>query len=109
MREGNLNHSCEPADLIHEASVPTKIRGLSKKILVTCKITADQWELYDGADREDVAYKLSMAFESAVNKGLSYREVSQEVEKIMVLHQDHGASDSEPIRMLERLLAEVFS
>jgi hypothetical protein len=109
MKESNISRSCVSADLIHETSVPTKIRGLSKKILVSCSITADQWELYDGADREDVASKLSLAFETAVNKGLSYRDVSREVEKTMVLYRDHGASDSESIRMLERMLAEVFS
>jgi hypothetical protein len=70
---------------------------------------ADQWELYSGADRDSGTVALNLAFESAVDKSLSYGEVSREVGKVMAQYREFGASDSEPIRLLDRIISEVFS
>lgn len=72
-------------------------------------LTSSQWDLFTDIEGVDgAASQLNKAFKAYVN--LNYKEhyIRNEMQKLMDSHSKFGASDSEPMWMLELLLKEVF-
>ena len=84
------------------------MRNVEIKRTVTLTMTADDWELYDTPNRDDVARDLNLRIASAINKAKSADEASSLSEKILRQWSDAGAYDSEPMYHLERIMSLAF-
>jgi hypothetical protein len=79
------------------------------KTHVDLSLTADDWDLYtDHRDADLVANALNVAFNSTVNAGHPREFVSKEMQRIMYAYRTVGATDSEPLRVLDTMLDIVF-
>lgn len=74
---------------------------------VTVHMTADDWDLYDSPGRNDAAIEINEAFQDGVAASMSPKELQSYVFKVMKKHEDLGATDSEPLYMLEWLIKEL--
>ena len=75
---------------------------------VSLDYNEDDWDLFNMRDSNLAAKVLNETFEQAVNTGLNRRETEIEMHKVMGQYKDFGAYDSEPIRVLDRLLEKVY-
>jgi len=82
---------------------------IEKRVQVTLDYTADEWELYSHRQgAADAAYEINVAIETAVNAGLTRREVETALDPVMHRHADLGALDGEPLSKLERILDKIY-
>lgn len=79
---------------------------------VTCDFSADQWELYTVSFPrsviENVANQLNEYLNDLLNSGYTKRDAEDLMHVKMKSLSEYGAYDSEPLRLLERVLAEVY-
>lgn len=72
---------------------------------LTCH--ADEWQLYDVPGKGDAARALNKAFIKAVNDGDTAYAIRKKMHKLMDSMDAYGASDSEPLQMLEILITQA--
>lgn len=79
---------------------------------VNCNFSADQWELYTHKYERDeiemVANELNSWIEYYVNAGMDRSSTENNLHQIMRRNSKYGAYDSEPIRFLEHVMAEIY-
>ncbi len=82
---------------------------LNKRVLVDVRLTPDDWDLYTSEPEvERVAEYLNERFNEFVNAGWDRTLVRKSMDKHMRLYSAWGANDTEPHRVLEQLLEEVY-
>lgn len=85
------------------------MRGVTIRKQVTLTMTADDWSLYDSLPLvEHAADLINQAIEQAFNRGESLHDVRVAAEKVMGEWADYGATDTEPLEILGRLLEELY-
>jgi hypothetical protein len=84
------------------------MNGLNKSVQIDPKFTWRDWQLYDMPDVSIVASDLNMTLKRAVNDGKTKLEVNWIMTKLMSVYRGFGATDSEPMYFLERVLNEIF-
>jgi len=86
------------------------MRGLTKKTTIKATFTADDWDLYGNKGRDTAAKHLNQALEAAVNmEGSSPSSVWRAMNTAMNEFIHLGACDSEPNRMVDDILAEIYT
>ena len=85
------------------------MKGLTIRRTIAADFTADQWELFDGAGRDEGAAKLNAALVAAVNAegstpGTVYAAMGVVQEELANL----GAGDSEPQGIIDMVVDKVF-
>lgn len=87
---------------------------MSRKIIMKHAIecldyTADDWELYaDKPGANEVAEDINQAIVETFNLGRPRTEVAARALETMRKHEDYGATDSEPLYHLEKILGDLF-
>lgn len=82
---------------------------LNKRVTVDVKLTPDDWDLFTREPEvERIAENLNEKFNLCVNSRLTREETARNMQKEMWLYRAWGASDSEPLYVLEQLLNEVY-
>lgn len=77
--------------------------------MVDINLSADDWDLYTREPGvEGVAASLNIRFNECVNMNMTRQETVAAMDKEMRLYRAWGASDSEPLYVLEQLLNEVY-
>ena len=85
------------------------MKGLRITRQIGLSLSADDWELYTNKKGvEEVAADLNRTIEKAVNRGDCYLDVYQQATQLMHVHDEYGAEDSEPMRVLELILSKVY-
>lgn len=83
--------------------------GLAKTTKYRAEFSADQWELYTSSmDCREVADKLNRMLTELLNGNIPRHEVEKNMLVYMDRFAEYGAADSEPMRLLERVLEEAF-
>jgi hypothetical protein len=76
---------------------------------VSLDYDANRWELYaDKPGAEAAAKAINAAFCAAVAANDSFAGALRAMDLVMVQYRDFGASDSEPLYHLEKLLEDVY-
>lgn len=84
--------------------------GLTKDVKYKVDFSAAQWDLYTSSmDCGEVAGKLNRMLTELLNAGIPREEVEKNMFVYMDRFDEYGAADSEPQRLLERVLDEVFN
>jgi len=72
-------------------------------------LTAEDWDLYSTKDGvEGAADRLNAELERCVNEGMGIDDTSRIMIKTMEYEREFGATDSEPVRVLEDLLDLIY-
>ncbi len=82
---------------------------ITKKIALS--LDAEDWELYTDMDQVDLAANaLNAILESEINSGKSRSEVESAMSKFMMntTIRNFGAADTEPMRVLDIILNNVY-
>ena len=80
---------------------------VTKRFAVT--LTADQWELYTcSMDCSDAALQLNAGMTGILNSGLGLSQSMRDAYHLLSQFRRYGATDSEPIRVAERLIEKAF-
>lgn len=81
-----------------------------KPVIQSLELSADDWQLYTASmPCEKVAEKLNNTFVACVNLGLDKHQTRSKMQHAMNMFRSYGASDSEPRRVLDELIAIVYS
>lgn len=93
---------------------------IQRVLKINVGFTADQWELYRdvevaafgkaGAEtyRQAAAAALNCSLSAAVNSGYSREDVRRMVYQTMYTYRQYGATDTEPMALLNQALNEIF-
>jgi hypothetical protein len=81
---------------------------VTRRPTIEVSFTADQWELYGDAKRDEAARLLNQKLQELVNAGVEQRSVMSQMHALMANLGDVGASDSEPRGLLVDALREIF-
>lgn len=82
---------------------------LNKSVHINPTFSWVDWDLYEGVNgKEAVAFRMNTRLAELVNRGEPRDRVESEMLKLMDFYSSNGASDSEPVRLLERILDEVY-
>lgn len=80
---------------------------ISKRISLS--LTAEDWDLFDMPNNDIAANALNVWLEMEVNAGKSRAEVTSAMSKMMMGSiREYGTADTEPMRVLERLLDIIY-
>jgi hypothetical protein len=82
--------------------------GLTVKPKISVSFTEDWWELYEHRDSHLIANILNQNLEKMVNGGATEEETRQHMGKLMKQYSQYGTNDSEPWRLLDRALEEIY-
>jgi hypothetical protein len=78
-------------------------------ITVSLRFSAAEWGLFiEKPHPESVARQINMEVSRAINESKNWFDAFTEAEKTLVKFSHYGASDSEPRRMLDRILDYVY-
>lgn len=83
------------------------------KKTVELSLTAEDWDLYMNMSESNlqidaVARTLNEVFENSVNSGLGVDDTIRRVNNMMRSMSVYGADDSEPHRVLDRLINYIY-
>lgn len=79
------------------------------KKTISLSLTAKDWDLFDDMYGADLAAKgLNVALENAVNSGMGANDAVKAVSRVMESLAKYGATDSEPHRVLDRLINYIY-
>jgi hypothetical protein len=81
---------------------------IKRVIKITADLTADQWQLYDTAARNHAAHTLNCMLMDVVNSDNSKEQCRNTMHVWFRRLSHHGANDSEPNRLLEEILDQIF-
>lgn len=82
---------------------------INKQVTVNVKLTPDDWDLFTREPEvERIAETLNEKFNLCVNSLLTREETARKMQQEMWNYRAWGASDSEPLYVLEQLLNEVY-
>lgn len=76
---------------------------------VSLCLSALNWDLYmDKPNPESVARQINLEVSRAINESKNWFDAFVEAEKVLAKFSHYGANDSEPRRMLEKILDYVY-
>lgn len=79
------------------------------EIVVKLSLTADEWGLYKEQGREIIARELNHGVADAINNNKGdMRSALREADRILNCYRAYGATDSEPLAVLDRIFNEVY-
>ena len=82
---------------------------ITNKPTIALSLTSNDWELYSHRPGSaEAARELNRALEEAVNGGLDRAQVLTAVWPVFQEHTMMGATDSEPMWHLDRILDAIF-
>jgi len=81
---------------------------LTRKFVCKCNFTKDEWSLFDVPKSDFAAKTLNSALEQSIMAHSEPDEVRREMEGVMTMFADCGASDSEPYHLLTSVLRYVY-
>ena len=84
------------------------MHGLTITPKISVSFNEDYWELYDHRDSHLIASILNRTLEDSVNYGATEEETRKTMGRIMQKYSEYGTNDSEPWRLLDRALAEIY-
>jgi hypothetical protein len=84
------------------------MHGLTITPKISVSFNEDYWELYDHRDAHLIANILNRTLEDSVNYGATEEETRKTMGRIMQKYSEYGTNDSEPWRLLDRALAEIY-
>lgn len=76
--------------------------------IISLNWSADDWDMYEMEESAIAAHALNECIVGLVNMGSGRLTVEKEACRIMQRYAHCGANDSEPHRMLSRLLEELY-
>lgn len=82
--------------------------SVERVVRISARLTAEQWQLYDGPEADRVATKLNDTLAYCVNNGYDHERTEYTMRSIMIDHAAFGAADSDAQRVLERALRAVY-
>lgn len=89
------------------------MKGLTITKRVSLSLSADDWELYTATPKlaeacREAAEELNRTIEETVNAGGDRKQVWAALEPVTRRHEEVGARDSEPLRMIQHVIDEIF-
>lgn len=85
------------------------MKGVKITPIVSLTLTPSEWDLYTKELAAPVAaFALNQVIEDSFNAGLTRSETTQKTFRVMDAYRRVGANDSEPNRVLERILNEIY-
>jgi len=79
-----------------------------QKAITSCALTPEDYEMFDVRESMEAAYEINKAIlEHFNNSALSNTQKLDNVMEVMKQYAKCGAYDSEPIRVVERVLQEL--
>ena len=87
---------------------------ITEKRSININLNPDMWELYAYKDGQkafflnNVAHEINKAIETAFNNGADKKETRNAALETMNRYADYGAYDSEPMGVLEDILAHLY-
>lgn len=86
--------------------------NMRRKTTVELEFSADDWCLYSGErfdlSRDNVAQNLNEMISFCINNSSSPIEVWKAIEKRITPFSQYGATDSEAVRLIDRIVTTVF-
>ena len=83
-------------------------RFTSQPRITSCKLTANDWQLYTVPGHTKAARTLNNELKVCVNQGGTKEDVRQMMYLIMDNLREFGAYDTEPRSVLESILDEIY-
>ena len=81
---------------------------IQRSVKIQVFFDAEYGDLIQHEDSNQAAHELNWELEGAVNLGLEREEVYDRVFSVMKKWNHCGATDSEPVRVLEKQLDKIF-
>jgi hypothetical protein len=83
------------------------MRNVTVETKLTIELTRKDWQLYDTINPTEVEI-MNAGLEKALNQANSPAEALTEANKVLSQYRQHGATDTEPYGVLDRLLRLRF-